>query len=101
MTGYATVAVPFAGRLGAGGSYAWLLANALGCLGFGAALLARTLAEPGMRAAAAAGVALLALWYLPRVDGGLIALACLLAAAWQIVRRTGLRALASRATGRP
>lgn len=87
MTGYATVAIPFAGRLDAGASYAWLIANALACALFGTALAARCIPGALPQAVAFAGIALIGLWYLPRVDGGLPALLILLGAAWLLARR--------------
>jgi len=87
MTGYATVAVPFAGRLDAGSSYVWLIGNAAACGLAGAWLLDRVIDRPPHKLAAFVGTALIGLWYLPRVDGGLPALLLL----------TGLGWLASRA----
>ena len=92
MVGYATVAVPFAGRLGAQGSYLWLAANAAACGVAGTILLARSNAHPGLQAVAALGTALIGLWYLPRVDGGWPALALVLGAGWLVLRRLRARA---------
>lgn len=101
MVGYATVAVPFAGRLGAQASYLWLVANAAACGLLGAWLLTRTIAQPWLQAAALLGTALIGLWYLPRVDGGWPALAVLLAAAWLVVRQRRLPRIAGLATSQP
>ena len=100
MTGYATVAVPFAGRLDAGGSYLWLIANAAACAALGLWLLVRALPHAAMRAAALLGVALIGLSYLPSVDGGWPALLILLCAGWLGVRGR-LPRLPGRATARP
>ena len=92
MTGYATVAVPFAGRLDAGGSYVWLIVNALACAGLGVWLLLHTIVRPALQAAALLGVTLIGLSYLPNVDGGLPALLILVGAGFLIVRRSPVRA---------
>lgn len=90
MVGYATVALPLAGRLSAAGSYAWLLTNALACGLVGSLLLLRTVENSGLRAVAAAGVALLGLSYLFRVDGGWPVLAILLGLGWAALRVPGI-----------
>lgn len=87
MTGYATVAVPFTGRLDAGASYLWLGGSALACAALGLWLLHRALPHAGLKAAALLGSALIGLWYLPRVDGGLPELLLLAGGAWLIARR--------------
>lgn len=99
MRGYATVAVPFAGRLDAGGSYLWLGFNALAGAAVGLWLLARTLGRPELRALALLGTAGIGLWYLPRVDGGWPALLLLAGLGWVLMRRGRLPADAGRATG--
>ena len=97
MTGYATVAIPFAGRLGAAGSYAWLLANAAACALLGGRLLHAALPTIGLRLFAALGVATIGLPYLLRVDGGWPVLALLAVALWLLVRGDRLPALIARA----
>ncbi len=94
MTGYATVAVPFGGRLDAGGSYAWLIANTAACGLAGAWLLDRAIADVRIKLAALVGTALIGLWYLPRVDGGLPALLLLIGLGWLASR--AMRAKAAR-----
>lgn len=91
MTGYATVAVPFAGRLDAGGSYAWLIANLAACGLVGAWLLDRAIAPARVKLATLVGTVLIGLWYLPRVDGGMPALLLLGVLGWGASRvaRTG------------
>lgn len=91
MTGYATVAVPFAGRLDAGGSYIWLIANAAACGVAGAWLLDRAIVRAPVKLAALAGTALIGLWYLPRVDGGFPALLLLIGLGWLASRMARMR----------
>lgn len=100
MTGYATVAIPFAGRLGATESYAWLLANALACGALGAWLLHRTLPDRRLELAATLGTAAIGLPYLFRVDGGWPVLALILLTVWLVGRSGRLPALLRRATPR-
>lgn len=91
MTGYATVAVPFAGRLDAGGSYMWLIANAAACGLVGAWLLDRAIASARVKLAVLVGIALVGLWYLPRVDGGVPALLLLIGLGWLASRAARTR----------
>ena len=86
MIGFATVKLPFAGSIGRELSYLWLAANAVACSLLGGVLLARDLprrAQTGVLA----GITLLGLWYLLRVDGGWPALAVYVAAGWLALRR--------------
>lgn len=101
MTGYATVAIPFAGRLDATSSYAWLLANAVACAALGVWLLHRTLADVRLKLSAALGTAAIGILYLFRVDGGWPVLALLFVTAWLFVRGGRLPALLRRVTARP
>lgn len=87
MIGYATVAVPFGGRLDTGESYLWLGGNALACAALGLWLLHRSVPHAGLKLAALLGTASIGLWYLPRVDGGWPALLLLVGAGWLILRR--------------
>lgn len=96
MIGYATVAVPFASRLDAQGSYVWLVANAAACGLVGLWLLHRTIARSWTKAAVMLGAALIGLWYLPSVDGGLPALLLLVAAGWLGLRFVRARRAAPR-----
>lgn len=98
MVGYATVRFPFAGRLDAAGSYAWLFANAVACGGLGAWLLGRTVAGVRPRLLAAIGVSAVGLPYLFRVDGGWPVLALAVASAWLLWRSGRLPALLRRVT---
>ena len=101
MIGYATVAVPFAGRLDAQGSYGWLVANATACGLLGVWLLDRTIARTWLKVAALLGTALIGLWYLPRVDGGLPALILLVALGWLGLRMARARWPLMRTQARP
>lgn len=76
MIGFATVKAPFAGSIGADLSYAWLAANALGCLAVGCLLL-RKVAEPPLTGLLFAATAAAGAVYLAGVDGGWPALALL------------------------
>lgn len=69
MVGYATVKLPFAGSLGAGGSYVWLGANALLCLALAAWAL-RRLHHPVAASGVAVGAAVFGARYLWRDPGG-------------------------------
>lgn len=100
MIGYATVAVPFSGRLDAGQSYLWLGGNALACAVVGLWLLHRSVPHTRLKVGALIGTALIGLWYLPRVDGGWPALLLLAGAGWLMLRQR-LPADAADATSRP
>lgn len=90
MRGFATVKLPGAGSIGAGGSYAWLALNALGALGIGTALLLR-LATRRMAALVLLVVAVIGVGYLYATDGGWPALLVFTGAGWAVVRRRSLR----------
>jgi hypothetical protein len=87
MIGYATVKVPFAGSIGSGASYFWLLANALACTALGGWLLRQQIRPPLLRLLSLVVICLIGLSYLIGVDGGWPALAIYLAAGWLALRR--------------
>jgi hypothetical protein len=91
MIGYATVKLPFAGSIGATGSYAWLALNALAALAL-AAWLARRLHAPWMARSLTLAVTVAGAAYLWRTDGGWPVLALAAAAAWLSWRARGERA---------
>ena len=76
MIGFATVKAPFGGSIGADLSYAWLSANALGCVALGALLL-RKVAGARLTGGLFAATAAVGAVYLAGVDGGWPALALL------------------------
>jgi len=103
MIGFATVKLPFAGSIGAEGSYAWIAINLIACLCIGGFALRRAVAHHGARRLALGAIALLGAFYLLRVDGGWAALALFLAiggAALYANGRLGLILANGRATTR-
>jgi hypothetical protein len=85
MRGFATIKVPLYGSIGAGTSYLWIAAAAVGNLAAGAWLLGR-IAERHVAASILAAVGVLGITYLLRTDGGWWALMMFAGIGWLALR---------------
>lgn len=88
MRGFALIKLPGVHGIGVWPSYAWLAANAIAALALGACLAARAVPSH-LVAAMLASVAVAAVSYLVRTDGGWWALALLAAPALLLLRPYG------------
>ncbi len=86
MRGFATVKLPGMGSIGRGGSWTWLVTNAIAALAIGTVLL-RWIATVRMTAVILAIVAVIGTAYLFATDGGWPALVVYAGTGWAVVRR--------------
>ena len=86
MRGFATVKLPGMGSIGRGGSWAWLVTNAIAALAIGTVLL-RRIATVRMTAVILAIVAVIGTAYLFATDGGWPALLIYGGTGWALLRR--------------